>query len=65
MIGGKWYPKNEETKEITRKEFDMIVANRFKGDRYYRTYTAIGYVPYKIISRFEDLKTVREFTFSD
>lgn len=61
MVGGKWYLKEENTQEITRQEFDMIVANRFKGDRYYRTYTSIGYVPYKIISRFDNLKTVRDF----
>lgn len=61
MVGGKWYLKEENTQEITRQEFDMIVANRFKGDRYYRTYTSIGYVPYKITSRFDNLKTVRDF----
>lgn len=61
MVGGKWYLIEEETQEITRKEFEMIVANRFKGDRYYKNYTSIGYVPYKIVSRFDNLKTVRDF----
>lgn len=61
MVGGKWYLTEEETQEITRKEFEMIVANRFKGDRYYKKYTSIGYVPYKIVSRFDNLKTVRDF----
>lgn len=61
LVGNKWYITEEETKEISRQEFDLIVANRFKGDRYYRTYTSIGYVPYKIVSRFDNLKTVRDF----
>lgn len=63
MVGGKWYLKEENTQEITKQEYDMVVSNRFKGDRYYRTYTPIGYVPYKITSRFSNLKTVRDFEF--
>lgn len=65
LINGKWQTAHTLEKEISRAEYSLIVANRAKGDRYYKTYTPIGYVPYKIISRFEDLKTIREFTFSD
>lgn len=61
LVGNKWIQKEEETAEITRKEYDMIVENRFKGDRYYKEYTCLGYTPIKIVSRFENLKTVREF----
>lgn len=57
----KWTLKEEETAEITKQEYDMIVDNRFKGDRYYKGYTCLGYTPIKIVSRFDDLKTVREF----
>ena len=61
LVGTKWVQKEEETTEITKEEYNMIVENRFKGDRYYKGYTFLGYTPIKIISRFEDLKTVREF----
>ena len=66
LISNKWVQKEEEeTKEITRKEYDMIVTNRFKDDRYYKGYTCLGYTPIKIVSRFEDLKTVREFEITN
>lgn len=65
LINGKWQTSETLEKEISRAEYNLLVANRAKGDRYYKTYTPIGYSPYKIISRFEDLKTIREFTFSD
>lgn len=60
-VGSKWIQKGEEAAEITRKEYDMIVENRFKGDYYYKGYTCLGYTPIKIVSRFENIKTVREF----
>ena len=65
LISNKWVQKEEETTEITKEEYDRIVENRFKGDRYYKGYTCLGYTPIKIVSRFKDLKTVRDFEITN
>ena len=64
LVNGKWQTTDTLEKEISKRQYDLFVKNRFKGDRYYKGYTYLGYITTKIISRFEDLRSIKEFTFS-
>ena len=64
LINGKWKTTDTLEKPISKLQYDLFVENRLKGDRYYKGYTYLGYITTKIISRFEDLRSIKEFTFS-
>lgn len=64
--GLRWEEKDSLIHEIDEKEYNLIVENRMKGDRYTRGYTPAGYKVVKIVSvepMFKTSKFVREFTF--
>lgn len=64
LINGKWQTTDTLEKPISKRQYDLFIENRFKGDRYYKGYTYLGYITTKIVSRFEDLRSIKEFTFS-
>lgn len=64
LVNGKWQTTDTLEKPISEFQYNLFIKNRFKGDRYYKGYTYLGYITTKIISRFEDMRSVKEFTFS-
>ena len=66
-IGNKWILLDDfGTKEITRKEYDILASEKWSGDRRYYNYTCIGYVVEKLVNIepvYKNLKSVRSFDF--
>ena len=66
-IGNKWILLDDfGTKEISRKEYDLLANEKWSGDRRSYGYTCIGYVVEKLVnieSVYKNLKSVRSFDF--
>ena len=66
-VGNKWILLNDfSTKEITRKEYDILATEKWIGDRRSYGYTCIGYVVEKLVNIepvYKNLKSVRTFDF--
>ena len=66
-VGNKWILLDDfGTKEITRKEYDILATEKWSGDRRSYGYTCIGYVVEKLVNiepTYKNLKSVRIFDF--
>ena len=66
-VGNKWILLDDfGTKEITRKEYDLLSTEKWVGDRRSYGYTCIGYVVEKLVNiepMYKSLKSVRTFDF--
>ena len=66
-VGNKWILLDDfGTTEISRKEYDTLATEKWKGDRRYYGYTCIGYVVEKLTNIepiYKNLKSVRTFNF--
>jgi len=66
-VGNKWILLDDfGTKEISRKEYDLLANEKWTGDRRYYGYTCIGYVVEKLVNIepvYRNLKSVRTFDF--
>lgn len=66
-VGNKWILLNYfGTKEISRKEYDLLASEKWSGDRRSYGYTCIGYVVEKLVNiepMYKKLKSVRTFDF--
>ena len=66
-VGNKWILLDDfGTTEISRKEYDTLAAEKWKGDRRHYGYTCIGYVVEKLVNiepEYKTLKSIRTFEF--
>lgn len=66
-LGNKWaLCEDFGTKEITRKEYDLLANEKWKGDKRTYGYTPLGYNVEKLVNiepTHKQMKSVREFTF--
>ena len=66
-VGNKWILLDDfGTTEISRKEYDTLATEKWKGDRRSYNYTCIGYVVEKLVNIepvYKNLKSVRTFEF--
>ena len=66
-VGNKWSLLEDfGTKEISRKEYDLLANEKWTGDRRSYSYTCVGYVVKKLVNiepMYKKLKSVRTFDF--
>lgn len=66
-VGNKWILLDDfGTKEISRKEYDLLASEKWSGDLRSYGYTCIGYVVEKLVNiepMYKKLKSVRTFDF--
>lgn len=66
-VGTKWaLCEDFGTKEITRKEYDLLATEKWQGDRRTYGYTPLGYNVEKLVNiepTCKQMKSERVFTF--